>query len=437
MTRLARFRVDIVVVAGLFLMSALLVSMHVGGYTKLSPIDELQHIDYLYQIPDHPEPDDRVGQRALHQQLCRGVDAEGFGPPACQAGRLDPKVFQEKGYNTAAGYTPAYYAITRVGAETLLLLTPLDDLVTAGRLTGGLWLGLGLGLIYVVGRVRRISRLPLVAVTVLLGASPALLFPSSTIAPDAAALVAGGLMMLTLTWWERRPSWRSAGLLVLACVLATAIKLTYLVAVGLVGLYLLVRWWRGRSPRSLPRTTPLLAVACGIAFLVVPVAWATYLATLPQITPDDLPAMATQFAVTGFPWTGLSDSLLVLLSPLSSPWVPVGSPQLTYLTTSVVSIVITAGAVAAGVFGAAREPERDLARATLLAALVGAAGLVVMGYLMAGSYIPLPARYGAALVPALALSAAAAAQRRSAGWILLAVAVVTATLTAVRLADLS
>lgn len=437
MTRLTRSGVDIALVAGFFLMSVLFVSMHVNGYTKLSPIDELQHIDYLYQIPDHPEPDDKVGQAALHQQLCRGVDAPGFGPPACQAGRLDPNVFQEKGYNTAAGYTPVYYAFTRAGAETVLLLTPLDDLVTAGRVTGGLWLGLGLGLIYGVGRMRGIARLPLVAVTVLVGASPALLFPSSTIAPDGAALASGGLIILALTWWERRPSWRRAALLVLACVLATAIKLTYLVAVAAVGLYLLVRWWRGRSTRSLPRTTPLLAVACGIACLVAPVAWTAYLATMPQIPSDDLPAMATQFAVTGFPWTGLSDSLLVLLSPLSSPWVPVGSPQLTYLTTSVVSIVLTAGAIAAGVFGIAREPERDLARATLLAAVVGAAGLVVMGYLTAGSYIPLPARYGAALVPALALSAAAAAHRRSAGWLLLALAVVTAGLTAVRLAGIS
>lgn len=426
---------DVVVVAVLFALSMLFVGLHVHGYTKLGPIDELQHVDSLYQAPDHPEPTDKVGQAALHQQLCRGIDAPGFPPPGCRAGRLDPNTFQERGFNTAASYTPLYYTVTRGVAEAVEVLTPADDLVTAGRLTGGLWLALGVALIYAAGRARGIARAPLATACALAISSPAVVYPSSTIAPDATALAVGGSLLLALTWWEARPSWRRGSVLVLLAVIASAVKMTYLAGVAAVALYLLIRWLRTRRRDRLG--TVGLAVATGAFSLAGVLAWTTYVASLPQITEADLPDMATRFKVAAFPWTGLGDSLLVLAQPLSSPWVVVGIPTIAVLSTTIVSVVLTAGVVGAGVFGAAAERERDLARATLLAALLGSAGLVVLAYVTAGSYIPLPARYGMVLVAPIVLATAAAVRSRASLAILAAITAVSLVLAGWRLVALS
>ena len=431
-------RVDLLVVALFLALSGILVSLHVDGYTRLSPIDELQHIDYLYQVPDPPEPDDKVGQQALHQQLCRGVDSPGMEVARCQKGYLDPNVFQEKGYNTAVGYTPVYYTLTRGAAEVIGLVSPIDNLVTAGRLVGALWLSLGLTLIYAAGRMRGLRRGPLVALTVLLVGSPAVLYPASTIAPDSAALASGGLMILALTAWERRPSRLRFVWLVLAAVLVAAVKMTYLVAVAAVSLYLLLRWLQERRARELPAVaTPVVAVTTGVAALVSSLAWTAYVGSKPQIDPADLPDMATRFAVPSFPWTGMGDSLFALVTPLSSPWVAVGSPTLTTMTTVLVSTLLVAGLVAAAVFAAASRHEVTLARATIIAALVGAAGLVALSYLTAGAYIPLPARYGAALVAPMAICTAACLRSRGSVLTVASVAGVTVVLALWRLTALA
>lgn len=438
MTTTGLTRVDALVVSLFIVLSAVLVGLHVEGNTKLSPIDELQHIDYLYQIPDPPEPDDRVGQQALHQQLCRGVDAAGMETAKCQKGYLDPSVFQEKGYNTAAGYTPVYYTVTRVVAETIRVVTPIDNLVTAGRLVGALWLAAGLALIYLVGRLRGIGRGPLLVVTVLLVGSPAVLYPASTVAPDSAALASGGLLLLALTAWEQRPTRLRAVWLVLAGVAAAAVKMTYLVAVAAVSLYLLMRWIQERRDHQLPTVfTPVVAVAAGVSALASSLAWTAYVGSKPQIDPTDLPDMATRFAVPGFPWTGMGDSLLALVTPISNPWVVVGSPTLSGLSTVIISTMLVAGLLAAAVFAAAPTHEVTLARATLVAALVGAAGLVALSYITAGAYIPLPARYGAALVAPMAICTAACLRSRGSVLIMGGLAAVTILLALWRLTGLA
>jgi hypothetical protein len=429
-------RVDAVVVGALFVLAILLVGLHVHGYTKVSPVDELQHIDYLYQIPDHPDPDDRVGQEALHQQLCRGLDAPGFPPPGCQPGRLDPAAFQESGYNTAAGYTPLYYAGTRLIAEVIQPLTPVDDLVTAGRMAGGVWLALGVALMYAAGRLRGIARGPLLTTSALVCASPAMLFPSSTIAPDATALAAGGALMLGLSWWEQRPSGRRGAVLVLLAVVAALVKTTFLCGVAAVALYLLLRWARGLRRPDVSHRGLLLGIVASVASLVATAAWSLYFARLPQIAEEDLPDMAVRFRVASFSWTGLGDSLLSLVQPLSSPWVIVGNPQLAVIATGVVSLVLTGGVLAAGVFGSAPERERDLARATLVAALLTAVGLVVLAYVTAGSYIPLPARYGMALVAPMGICTAACVRTRGSLGILAGVTVSVVVLGLFRLVAL-
>ncbi|WP_165354206.1 glycosyltransferase family 39 protein [Nocardioides glacieisoli] len=420
------------------------VALQVNTYTLLSPIDELQHIDYLYRAPGSPAPADRIGQEALHQQDCRGIDAPGFGPPLCRplSTDLDPLSYQEKGYNTAAANTPVYYTATRGVAEAIKALTPADDLVTAGRLTGGLWFALGLALTFLTGRRRGVPAAPMAAVTLLLASTPALIFPSATITPDASGLVAGAALVLAMTWWEERPSTVRALLLVVVGIVVAFAKMTNLVVVAAVVLYLLLRP-TGDDERDDEPGHPSLrarwttAVTVGLASVVAAGAWLAYVGTRPQIPAADLPDMASKYQLTYFPWTGLVESSLSLLQPLSSSWAVVGSVPFLNFATAVVAMVLLAGTLAAALFTGAPPLEVALARSVVAAAVVGALLLVTAGYLFSSTYFPIPVRYGIALVAPMAIVTASMIRSRSSVVLVGSAALLALAATAFRLGTLA
>ena len=184
---------DLLVVLLLLLGSGLFVSFHVAGYTKLS-VDEMVHVDYLDRVPEAPALGDKVGQYAMRSQACRTVDSVGIVSPACGLDEYDPETYQELGYNTAALNPPVYYVVTRAVAETLVVLTPVDDLVTGARLAGALWLALGLVITYGVARCRGAGPLAGGAVCGLLLAAPAMIYASATVNPDSYAFLWGAIL---------------------------------------------------------------------------------------------------------------------------------------------------------------------------------------------------------------------------------------------------
>jgi hypothetical protein len=129
------------------------------------------------------------------------------------------------------------------------------------------------------------------------------------------------------------------------------------------------------------------------------------------------------------------DNSLVLLQPLAAP-VPVGTLSYVVLATSLVSLVLLSGTVAAAVFGAAPPRSVALARAVLLAAVLGALALVVMGYVFSSSYFPLPPRYGMALLAPMAVVMASCLRTRTSVALAGAVAAVALAASAVRLLEL-
>ena len=192
---LTRRWVDLLVAAALFLVAAVMVSLHVDAYTRVSPVDELQHIDYLYIAPDSPAPGDRVGQQAMNEQACRGLDVPGHPVPPCRPrGTYDPNAFQESGFNTASVNSPVYYTLGKAVGATIEALTPVDNLVTGARLAGIVWLGGGIALLYAAARYRGAGRWAAGVVGLLLLSAPALLYPAATINPDGQALLWGSLL---------------------------------------------------------------------------------------------------------------------------------------------------------------------------------------------------------------------------------------------------
>lgn len=383
------------------------VSIQVEANTRLSPIDELSHLDYMFRSPTVLAPGDKVEQEAMHEQACRGVAAEGFDPIKCDPKTVyDADIYQESGYNTAATNTPIYYATTRAVAEVIRLLTPTDSLFVSGRLANGVWLALGLALTYLAGRRADLGPAPLLAVLALLPASPAVLYPSTTVTPDAMGLAAGAMVVLAAQAWEGRPGRKRLAILVLVCVVVSLIKLTNIVAVAALAFYLMFGRARGATAAAgavRPVARRITGVAIGASSLLAASVWTVVSNARSHQDPTDVPDMAVRFTVTEFPWMGLLDNALIMVQPLSSPWAEIGSPSLMWFATSSVSLVLFAGTAAAAIFSSNTPRTTLLARSILAAAVLGSLGLVTMGYVTAHMYFPLAPRYGVALLAPIVL----------------------------------
>jgi hypothetical protein len=430
---------DVAIVLLLGVVSVLLVSLHVAHYTKLSPIDELQHIDYLYKSPQVVAPGDKVGNEALHQEACRGVDAGGFVVPPCSPGATyDPSVFQEKGYNTAAVNTPLYYSITHAAALLISALPAASDLVDAGRLAGALWLFVGLVLTYFAGRRVGVARLPMLAVLILVAATPSMLFPSATVTPDAASMTAGAVMLWLSIWWEQQPRGRF-WVLALGAAVIPLLKMTNVVVACGCAAYFLLRWWQQREHRDRLGARirlhdyPVAGLLVVAAAMLPSVAWTRYVSTLPQQDPADLPDMAVRFHVDAFPVNGLLESLLAIVNPLANPGGIVGTPQMAYVVNTWTVYLVLSGLVGAAFFVRGRPRVVALGQAWVLAAIACAIGLIVLGYLTQSAYFALAPRYGLSLVPGMCVVTAHLLRHRFAVVAVWALAVMSVALTFYRL----
>lgn len=409
------------------------VGLHVRTYTLVGPIDELQHIDYLYKSPSLVRPGDQFGDEAMQEEACRGLDYPGFELPACVVGGdYDPDDFQEAGYNTASANTPLYYTLTHAVAAPLKAVASLDSLVTAGRLVGGLWLAGGLLLAYAAARRLGAGRWATASVLVVLACAPAVVYPSATITPDAATLAVGAGALLAALWWEERPA-RRWPVLALVTAVALAIKMTnitVLVAVGIAMVIRLVvqRWFPAQAEliaartgaddvdrRPSPRLVDWLVGGATLAVtaLVVAVGWQLTQAALTHGDLDAIP-MNQKFQTDRLSTEGVISYLGQWLTPLSSPWAQVGRPEFTDALQRVSQVLLGAGFVAAALFGWRTLRERSLAWAVLLTGLTGASLFIVVSFVAQGLYVPPPARYGYALVPAMAVLTATSVKTRPA-----------------------
>jgi hypothetical protein len=411
------------------------VGLHVRTYTLVGPIDELQHIDYLYKSPQIVRPGDQFGDEAMQEEACRGLDYPGFVLPACEiGGDYDPDDFQEAGYNTASANTPLYYSITHLVAAPLKAVAGLDSLVTAGRLVGGLWLAGGLLLAYAAARRLGAGRWAAASVLAVLACTPAVVYPSSTITPDAATFAVGAGALLAALWWEERPS-RRWPVLALVTAVALAIKMTNITILLAVGITMLIRlavqrWFpaqaelvgartvdddHGARPVREPRLVDWLVggITLAVTAGVVAVGWQVVQSALAHGDLDAIP-MNQQFRADELSLTGLISYLGQWLTPLSSPWAAVGRAEFTDALQRLAQLVVATGFLSAAVIGWRNLRERALAWSLLVTGLTGASFFIVVSFYAQALYVPPPARYGYALVPAMAVLTATGIKTRPA-----------------------
>jgi hypothetical protein len=445
-----------------------LVSLHVRAYTKLSPIDELQHIDYMFRSPGlHPVIAGTLDSKpAMREEACRGIDAV-FTLPPCSATTLVPTEFQDQGYDTAYVHPPTYYDITWAAGEVLKGTTGAKSWVTVWRLVGALWLAAGLLLTYAAGLRMGASRLPLVGLLLLLASAPSILQTNSTVTPDAASTFIGGAVLYLACRWETGGKWRWTALVGIG-FLGTAFKIQNVIVVLMISAYFLFRATteaetaisaateppsssklsQGVSrpvPAGAARhaTRPSVGVlsdgrikAVGILVITsgaIAAAWTILQRVTETINPNNL-LVSKQFVVSSISLQEIASTFGVFLAPLPGAFIPT-STQNVWISdaVSVLSWLLIAGVVGGALFTAHSHAIAALARATLIAALFGGPIFVVLNFLTTSQYIPIPTRYGFTLLPAMVVCAADAFRARWVGICVMVTGVLTVVAVAIRL----
>lgn len=425
----------------------MLVSLHVRSYTKLSPIDELEHIDYMFRSPGIHQVivGTQLAVPAMREEACRGIDSA-YPPPPCSTKILVPSRFQDQGYDTAYIHPPTYYDITWAVGEVVKTATGARSWVTVWRLVGAFWLAAGVLVTYAAGLRMGAKSLPLVGLLILYAAAPSILQTDSTVSPDAASTFVGGAVLYLASRWEEGGRWRWIALVGIGFV-GTAVKLQNVIVVMMIVVYFLLRIGNARtiastgdqgsitgssaganqSPVGLLRRgarIPLRLLqnaqtkAVGIialTSLAIGASWTILQRVTETIDPNKLIVNA-QFVVSSISLPQIGSQFGLFLISIPGSYVPVTTESTwTKDMAQLLTWLLIAGVVAGAIFSARTQAIASLARATLILALLGGPLYVVLNFLSESQYFPMPPRYGFTLLPAMVVCTAAAIRTRWAG----------------------
>jgi hypothetical protein len=206
----------------------------------MSPIDELRHLDYAVKISNGnlTYTGDKLGEIAMREESCRGLDLGGWVDPPCDTPVLDPLAYRDDGWQTASAHPPLYYLGAGILGRVLSTIGITSSYLEGARFFSGLITALGVTLIFHVLRKLKVSAFPAAGCSVALMVFPSVLHSSGIVTPDAASLLVGATVLwATLKFLDRSVSYRA---LALAGLFAGAVKLTNLLAAAAAALLLVV-----------------------------------------------------------------------------------------------------------------------------------------------------------------------------------------------------
>ncbi|MGV8968107.1 MAG: hypothetical protein ACOH2F_17740 [Cellulomonas sp.] len=407
----------------IFVVATSMVARYIPSQPSLSRADEYVYIDAVDKAArgDITRRGALIDEYALVLLSCRGVSGYPAGAP-CGGDYTREGVPWENGHTSADIHPPTYFFLTAWIAKVILKLTPINELLTAARLTGALWLSLGLIGTAALARSLGATRLATAAVVLLTLAAPSMRWVSTYVTPDALNLLIGSSVALAAVQYLKR-RW-SPWILVIFCLLAGTIKAQNLMAAGLVGL--LFGLHAGIEAYQRGSWRPLARVGWAVLALVA--------TAIPQAVWFVIRA---QTAVGPAPGQGLASPPLGLRSIAYDSTVfmtgVVNGPDATYpgawiygnpmsLHGQYVTWLFVAGMISLALFARRTMPlQGSFGRAALLAFLLGGPGLRVALYLSTGANFGLPERYGLVLLPAMVAATAISSHRRWVNWLLILV----------------
>lgn len=399
--------------AVLLVLSTVLVGRYAYGRDAMSRADEYVYIDAVDKAM-HGEITRQgasIDVTALDLIACRGIELHGPMGETC-GGPYDRSTFPYRGGITSADiHSPVYYFTTAALTKVVQVLTPVDDLLIAARMTGALWLGLGLTAMVWLARTLGASRSSSAAVALLVLSVPAMRWTNAYVTPDSLNLLVGSLIGIAAVKYARG-RWSPWVLIGLSAV-AAAVKAQNSIASALVALFLVLYAVTVPEIRTWRRVARHLAVGAGAvgAALVVQFGYNTLRAAW-AVAPPPIPDTSKPFD----PIVAISEVKAFLMGVSMGPDAAFG-PAL-QLARPEVTATLAAWLLAAGLIGAAlfatnlETLQQRFAQATALAFVVAGPVFYTLIYAMTHRAFVLPERYGIVMLPAMAVATALVARRR-------------------------
>lgn len=431
---------NILSVATICAITAIICLPGISRFVGVSIFDEMTHVDYAYRIAFEnrvPRSIEPIADPVLEEWACRPTS---WNPDEtlCQdtsAGEAGPEEFPGKGLNYNGFHPPLYYALTGWGARVILAATsPFTELslVVAMRVMSTVWLAAGLSAFYGVLRLWHVRRSLALAVTIMLGSTPAIASFGMQVNPDATAVLAGAAAVyLAHRIFHGRPSFAAAAILAL---LVASTKLLAVVAIFSVVTVALLRALI-RMRKEDRRTTLAWAAPFGGALLGTGLSHliSELLTRLAGPPTQDNPIIGLSTAELTGPFTRpLVDTLAINADLVSMYWLPAELDSTLWGMMARVTGLLLIAAV--GILLAAHrsnDPRFLLALSTAAGALSVPIVIQIRQLLVNNDYFAgVAARYAITIIPlAFACAGLVLVQRRwgtVAAWIFAGIATVIA-----------
>jgi len=390
--------------------------LHVERIRTISPLDELMHIDYLIRAskPGFLRMSDVFTQEAMDEIACRRHPTQAL--PPCGQRPYVPEQFSWKGHNLASSHSPYYYMITGVLARPLRALLPGDSLVTWGRVLGSVWLLAGFWVTLLAGRRLGVPEWTLAPFLALLALSPSTQHAATTINPDATCVLAGAIVLLAVVRAEERSCsvlWVPAA--ALAALLLDPGNVLIVLTMLLFALFV------ARSRRRLAAALIFLLL---VAVVVSEAAGRILIHLLGTVDYTGNP-QDTLFSVSGLagPNYWSESALFAMVPPTKGYLFPQLSTPAHITAAAAATLTATVGMVAGALDRMASPRLRAVTSSGLVTLVIGGPLLVVVRFVLGGTYFPIPARYGLCLVPVVGLAGATVFRGRAGRAIVWAVVV--------------
>ena len=412
-------RLELLAVAALLVLLVAVTALHIRAYQRLSPIDELHHVDYLLKAADGQllRRGDVIGPETRREGACRGVDAPGY-PASCD----DESWLDGREFNTEEIQPPGYYFLTAWTARALRPVLGTSSLVAAGRMVGALWAAAGVMALWAALRMLGTSLAVRWVVSALVITTPVVLHASTTVTNDATSILAGGAVLLAALAWERH---RVPALVVMLTTAgAVSLRLTNFVGAGLVVLYLAIRALRrDEDPDGPPARSSRshLMMAAGIAATVVVtgVAWVALNSAVARVGPLENPNTFNQ-QVSGLSLDAVLGESGATVPPTHNPYlVPFLQNNAIRTLVRATDWLLLGAAIGLAALARRASPGEALGASAIASAMATGPLLTVTNYVFQGAYYGIPPRYGLSLVPAFAVALGLSMQKT---WVRAAVA---------------
>jgi hypothetical protein len=391
-----------------------LVAVRVPDQVALSPFDEWVYSDYLDKVTrgDLPNQGERIDAYALELSSCRGVFI--WGPQGTPCGEAPvAQDYPQAGITSADIHPPLYFVVTSQLARAILAVGPTEDLLTAGRLAGSMWLAGGLILIFLLAREWG-STIPAAgAMTLAVAVAPLTRYANSYVTPDAANLAVGAGVMLAASLWLRARI--SLTVLLVVGSIAGALKAQNLLVVGVAAMAILTVGHLGRGPvEPVPtmRRSWLAATALVGGALAAQGVWLAYRAATAVGQPPD-----QGYESTSLPLGLILQDTAAFVAKLGLGATEDGQPIPVY--GHWLSWLLIGGLVGSVLILGLHDWLGLVAASTLIGLTLGGPILMVAIWALSGDAVPSPARYGMVLLPAAAAITAAVVREKWLSWTLL------------------